>query len=179
MVTTVDEIHTLTVNHMAFANKLAHERKRILPRCIDFEELQSAAYLGLVQAANRYRPELGAFTTYAWYRVMGAIDDYLRSLGRFGQSLDQETEGGGCRKDLVQAKDEPQTVEVIEFLTHALDDERADKIIDLYFVQNYSMKEIAVKFGVSESRVSQLIAGYRETIRSTWSEAELRMTLAA
>ncbi len=54
----------------------------IFPRVrdhIELEELVALANAGLAEAAARYEPDRGAaFTTFAWYRVHGAILDGLR-----------------------------------------------------------------------------------------------------
>src|SRR5687768_3420860 len=54
----------------------------IFPRVrehIEFEELVALANVGLADAAQRYDPDRGAsFSTFAWYRVQGAIVDGLR-----------------------------------------------------------------------------------------------------
>jgi RNA polymerase sigma factor FliA len=46
---------------------------------VEFEELVALANVGLAEAAQRYEPDRGAsFSTFAWYRVQGAIVDGLR-----------------------------------------------------------------------------------------------------
>lgn len=45
------------------------------------EDLESCGMLGLLEALDRYDPSHGVrFETFAWYRIRGAILDYLRSL---------------------------------------------------------------------------------------------------
>ena len=54
----------------------------IFPRVrdhIEFDELVALGNVGLADAANKFDPTRGAsFSTYAWYRVQGAIVDGLR-----------------------------------------------------------------------------------------------------
>jgi RNA polymerase sigma factor for flagellar operon FliA len=46
---------------------------------VEFEELVALANTGLAEAASRFDPTRGAaFTTFAWYRVQGAIIDGIR-----------------------------------------------------------------------------------------------------
>ncbi|HEX5063662.1 MAG TPA: sigma-70 family RNA polymerase sigma factor, partial [Kofleriaceae bacterium] len=46
---------------------------------IEFDELVALGNAGLAEAATRYDPDRGAsFSTFAWYRVQGAIVDGLR-----------------------------------------------------------------------------------------------------
>lgn len=48
---------------------------------VEVNELANEGYVGLRQAARRFDPSAGAkFTTYASYRIDGAIRDYLRRI---------------------------------------------------------------------------------------------------
>jgi RNA polymerase sigma factor (sigma-70 family) len=42
---------------------------------LDIEDLRQAGFVGLVEAASRYKPELGVFAHYAYFRVRGAMID--------------------------------------------------------------------------------------------------------
>ncbi len=51
------------------------------------EDLEGYGMLGLLEALERYDPAQGVrFETFAWYRIRGAILDYLRSLDPAGRS---------------------------------------------------------------------------------------------
>lgn len=69
----------LVERHLDVARRAA---TMIYPRVrdhIELEELIAMANAGLAEAAARYEPDRGAaFTTFAWYRVHGAILDGLR-----------------------------------------------------------------------------------------------------
>jgi RNA polymerase sigma factor (sigma-70 family) len=176
----------LVEQYVPLANKLAYQKKRTLPKFIDIEELKSAAYLGLVEAASRFRPDLGvAFSTFAYPRIAGAICDYLREQGWVGKktqmlSLDAPSaDSDDCNlSDMIEAKAEEQTEECFEVITLNLDDQAKD-VLRHYFIDEYSMKEVGERFGVSESRISQLIKQYKTRITDTWSESELLEELAA
>jgi RNA polymerase sigma factor FliA len=58
-----------------------------LPMSIDLDNLEAAGTLGLVEAANRYQPERGAFRTFAYTRIRGAIFDELRRNSPFPQEM--------------------------------------------------------------------------------------------
>ena len=48
----------------------------------EYDELVGLANAGLAEAASRYEPDRGAsFTTFAWYRVHGAMLDGMRRAG--------------------------------------------------------------------------------------------------
>ena len=174
----------LVEQYIPLANKLAYNKKKTLPNFVDIEELKSAAYMGLVEAASRFNPDLGVqFSTFAYPRVFGAIHDYLREMG-WGKrsepvqmySLDAtiKTDDGECRQgDLLEAKKENNSEDFMEVITITLD-EQAERVLHHYFIDDLSLKEVGVKFGVSESRVSQLIKQYKDRIRSDWNEQELR-----
>ena len=73
-------LHELIINHMSLAEKIAKSKKRKLSH-VSYEELVSAAYLGLVEAASNYKSnENDCFAAYAIWRIIGAVRDYLREL---------------------------------------------------------------------------------------------------
>jgi RNA polymerase sigma factor for flagellar operon FliA len=66
-----------------YAHALAGEIRRKYPR-LDKDDIQGAAELGLVEAANSFDPARGVlFKTFAFYRIRGAIYDSLRKMGWF------------------------------------------------------------------------------------------------
>lgn len=181
-------MHQLVEQYVPWANKLANRKKKSLPKFIDLEEVKSAAYLGLVEAASRYKPELNVeFTTFSYPRIWGAIHDYLREQGwmKRGEyqqmlSLDvpnTESENGNL-SDMIEAKPQDDTEECFEVITLKLG-YQAKEVLRHYFIDEYSMKEVGDKFGVSESRISQLIKTYKSQIKGQWNEIELRSELAA
>jgi len=178
----------LVLKYVPLANKLAFDKKRNLPKHVDVEELQSAAYLGLVEAASRFDESKGiAFSTFAYPRISGAILDHLRQQSwgkrtdpKAAYSLDTPTsdDDNVAMKDMLVAEEDSNADELLEMVSNEFDDQ-AQKVMKLYFIDDCSMKEVGEQFGVSESRISQLISKYKARIKRTWSENDLRIELAA
>ena len=180
-------MQNLVVQYVPLANKLAYNKKKSLPKFVDVEDLKSAAYLGLVEAASRFDSSLGvAFSTFAYPRIFGAIHDYLREQGWMKRgdltpmiSLDSSSEENCVLSDTIEGKVESDIEESFEAITLNLDDQ-AKSVLRHYFIDDYSMKEVGEKFNVSESRICQLIKLYKEKIAQNWgSESELMLELAA
>ena len=71
----------LIESHLGYAHGLAANLAGKYPPNITRADLQSAAELGLVQAARSYDPsKCVSFSTFAYYRVRGAIFDEVRKL---------------------------------------------------------------------------------------------------
>ncbi len=65
--------------HIPYAHAIAAEFLSRFPAHVDRKDVQAAAEFGLVQAANAYDSARGvAFTTFAYYRIRGAVFDLLR-----------------------------------------------------------------------------------------------------
>jgi RNA polymerase sigma factor for flagellar operon FliA len=72
----------LVTGNLAYVRAIAAKVKEQLPREIEFDDLVSYGTQGLLEAAERFDGKHGAsFTTYAYYRVRGAIFDGLRRMG--------------------------------------------------------------------------------------------------
>lgn len=67
----------LVLDSLDFAKSLAIQAKFKLPKFVNLDELISAAYFGLVDAANKYNGSV-PFKNYAYVRINGEIKDYLR-----------------------------------------------------------------------------------------------------
>mgnify|MGYP002624191926 CR=1 FL=1 len=174
----------LITNHIPLANKLAWKKWKKTPKCVDIEELQSAAYMGLVDAAEKFQEDRDVtFGSYARILIQGAICDYLRELSwgcrkdpMLPVSLDApvDSEEGTTFTDLVEDDERPEskTLEFFEEVAKALPAIGSD-ILLLYYVHDMSQKEIGNAIGVSESRVCQLLSGCRDFIEKKWNRGDL------
>jgi RNA polymerase sigma factor for flagellar operon FliA len=73
-------INDLIIDNIYFADLLAADFKKRF-YLVSYDELQAAAYLGLVEAANKFKsnPNNG-FRSFAKFRIIGAMRDYLREI---------------------------------------------------------------------------------------------------
>jgi RNA polymerase sigma factor for flagellar operon FliA len=70
-----------------YVMRIARQVKRTLPPNVDTEDLVGYGMTGLLEAAQRFDPSLGAnFSTFSYYRIKGAIYDGLRSMGTLSRS---------------------------------------------------------------------------------------------
>jgi RNA polymerase sigma factor for flagellar operon FliA len=174
----MSERHELILNFMPLANKLAWEKKRELPRSVDIDELKSAAYMGLVKAANRFDPKCNVpFPAYARWRIRGEILDYLREL-RWDKSAKVQNADQEVLEILYSTHDVSYTEEFFGKVTKSLS-AIGQKVVILYYVQERTLKEIGTLLGLSESRISQILSQSRSEIKRRFSESDLRYEIAA
>jgi RNA polymerase sigma factor FliA len=77
----------LVSNHMSLVHGIARKVKRSVGASIEFDDLVGYGSKGLVEAAERYDGRAGvAFTTFAYYRIRGAMYDGLRTMGWYSRA---------------------------------------------------------------------------------------------
>lgn len=149
---TLQERNALIINNMDYANRIATKQFARTPRCVQLDELKSAAYMGLVDAARKYdgnRP----FHVYAAYRIFGEIKDYLRSL-RWSRSEEVKTQAIPEDYDVADRNEAPE-VQFDEMVDQLPD--MNGQILKLYYRDDYTIKEIANEVSLSSTRVHQII----------------------
>src|ERR1700710_3078151 len=73
---------TLLTKYGPYVRSLAVTVRRQFNSQLELDELMSYGQVGLLEAADRFDPKLGAnFLTFAHYRIKGAIFDGLRKMG--------------------------------------------------------------------------------------------------
>ena len=183
--------------HLGFARAVAS--RTLDPRChgADREDLIAAGVLGLVQAAQRYRGEVGAsFGAYAARRVRGQVLDALRERDpltrsarrayrearRVAQdlpppyveiSLDRLAElgdGAIAEPDVVAAdiRRDPRWLGVARELRSLTKVER--RVIVLSYGRGLTLREIGAQVGLSESGVCRVRSRALRRLRSALSE---------
>lgn len=72
----------LIEQYTPFVRGIAAKIKKGLAKGIEFDDLIAYGMAGLLEAADRYDPKVGAnFMTFSYYRIRGAIYDGLRGMG--------------------------------------------------------------------------------------------------
>jgi RNA polymerase sigma factor for flagellar operon FliA len=139
---------------------------------IELEDLMQAGLVALTEAAQRHAgPGEDGFAAYAKLRVRGAMVDLVRravplsrsasEAPRF-ESLDEIYSDANAafadeRPDSLELLADEQTREAVIAAITALS-ERLQMIVQLYFVEELNLSEIAEVLGVSIPRVHQLKA---------------------
>lgn len=160
------EQQDLVLQHISFAEKIAKSQSRKMPPQVQLDELQSAAYMGLVDAAGRYDGK-SDFKSFASFRIVGEIKDYLRSLkwDRNTNTLPSIPEGFD-----VAAEREPESFdEILDDLSKNRVSPLAKNILRMYYGERLPISQIAVKSNLSDARISQLITQNVENIRLAMS----------
>jgi RNA polymerase sigma factor for flagellar operon FliA len=77
----------LIEKHLSLVQAIARKLKKTISAAIDYEDLVGYGSKGLVEAAARFDPAHGvAFTTFAYYRIRGAMFDGLRTMGWYSRA---------------------------------------------------------------------------------------------
>jgi RNA polymerase sigma factor (sigma-70 family) len=153
---------------------------------LDVSTLISAGMLGYTQALRKFDPKRKVkFKTYAEYRIKGAVLDEVRKMigderckikrprrvDDFNFEYHMSDNGS-----LFENIDGSLSVE--EFLRDADLDEREKEILRCRY-EGLNLREIAAKFGFSESRASQLLVKIKKAVYNHYSkESGLNFGLA-
>lgn len=94
----------LIAAHRHYARALAREISRTLPAHVEYDDLAQAAELGLVEAAQRFDATRGAaFSTFAYYRIRGAMFEWIRRSSGIPRAVQREATLRAGQDDLLEA----------------------------------------------------------------------------
>ena len=169
---TNNERNMLIENYIPLANKMAWKKSRATPKSVDFEALQSAAYYGLVDAANKYNSPSVSFGTYARFRIAGEMCDYLRELAwgaRNDPFIPLSIHTPELSDILWQEDESPH-----DFFDKTISNlgNVARRVVRSYCI-GYTLREIGKQIGLCESRISQILTQAKRAIRNDFSQEEL------
>src|SRR5689334_8172646 len=81
------EKNKLVEQHLSLVQAIARKLKKTLGSSIEYDDLVAYGSKGLVEAAERFDARPGvAFTTFAYYRIRGAMLDGLRTMGWYSRA---------------------------------------------------------------------------------------------
>ena len=77
----------LIQQHLSLVQSVARKLKKQITARVEFDDLVGYGSKGLIEAAERFDPRHGvAFTTFAYYRIRGAMLDGLRTMGWYSRA---------------------------------------------------------------------------------------------
>jgi RNA polymerase sigma factor (sigma-70 family) len=171
---TTEERNALVLKNIFLAEKIALSRKKKLSH-VSFEELKSAAYLGLVEAATNYNPDQNdCFPAFAIWRIIGAVRDYLREISWGPRSRPSKAFDIEKHEDRMSYRQPDFYVAYFEELITSLSMINKN-ILRLYYQEGMKIQEIASGMGVHQSRVSQILSESRSQLRNLWKNQEYRL----
>lgn len=163
---------------------LARRYVRMLPSGIaDVSDLEQEAMAGVCKAAKRWSSTGGAsWSTYAYRRAAGAIQDYLRSIsfgGRYhchkftlssleelfpyGESLTLG-ETIACGERPLDERPDPRLREQLDAALRTYLTLEQQSIVTMHCEDGLSLREIGAALGLSESRICQFLRAARERL---------------
>lgn len=134
----------LAGRHASLARKMAWRMTKRRPGL--FDEIMSAAFLGLIHAARSYDADRGSFGPYASNRIRGEI---LEAIER----ENFHTQGGPSEE--IDVPEDDQGPDEFDDIVASLDP-RERELITLRYQQGLSQGEAAERLGYSRSWIGQL-----------------------
>ncbi len=116
---------TLIKEHLSLVDIITGRMVTQVPSFMNWDDIRSAGMMGLLDAANKFRPEKKIlFKTFAEYRIRGAILDEMRKLDWFSRSLrEKQTSVNRCMTELERELGRyPEEQEVADKMELSLDD---------------------------------------------------------
>lgn len=89
----------LCEDHLRLVPYMLRETRVYLPEGMTREDLVQCGYLGLMDAVRLYRPEKGAFSTFACYKIRCALLDGVHVYQTAQESFDYAEEQGFLMKE--------------------------------------------------------------------------------
>jgi RNA polymerase sigma factor for flagellar operon FliA len=97
------ERDALVERYREYARALALKIAKDLPRFVSRDDLIAVGQEGLVEAASRFDPTRGVqFSTFAYYRVRGAVFDHVRKLAKNDPYVRARASAGGSLDDFIE-----------------------------------------------------------------------------
>ena len=163
----------LIERYIPLARGLARRRRLVDTPVTDQDDLASAAFLGLIDAVDRFEPGRGVpFEAYASLRIRGAIIDELRRIDERGRSAGAEMQP---RTMSLSGLVEEEWRYFLTTTDETADDKfehedlrgrveaalrglppRQRELLARYYAESLTLREAGQRMGVSEARACQL-----------------------
>lgn len=171
----------VTDQHMRMAHTVLAKRGFYASTVVDYDDHVGACLLGLAKAFKRYDPTRGAaFESYAYRRMIGEHQDYLRTMDHLTRGARDDVRNGHAvdpgppvvlpgtwnPPDMVN---DQERVELRDALEHAADGVLTAKeatTVRLTGLHGWTLTDVGVLLDVSESRVCQLRRSAWEKLRT-------------
>lgn len=164
----------LISDNMDLARKVARYKKKNLYN-VYLEDLEAAAYLGLVQAANAFQPEkCEDFQAFAVRRILGSVQDYLRELSWGTRKNIWNREDSNQLLKIADESQKQYDFEIFETIISCLP-ERWKIVVRKYYLHSESLKIIADFLGITEGRVSHLLSQAKMKMQVFWKNDNIQL----
>lgn len=154
------EQSAIVTRHVGLVHKVARAILHDQPTWVRLEDLLGAGQEGLLDAARRYDPAKGAaFSTYAYYRVRGAMLDFVREVASRDPVARARAQAAAAVDDMLQ------TVAGDTDLATARPDAAASMLASTLFdaASAFALGEIAAETRPVTSEDPETAAARRET----------------
>lgn len=166
--------NALIVENLPLANKIAKSKKRKLSH-VSYDELQAAAYIGLVEAARAYKPEKNdCFAAFAVWRIIGAVRDYLRELSWGTRANPQKMVSIAAYEDKLICEENSIDLDFFENLIKYLPTSNKT-VMRLYYLEGKKIAEIADLLSLHQSRISQLLSDSRNRMYASLNDRQIEL----
>ena len=168
--------------HEPLVRKLAVRVRNQLDLTTEVEELMAYGYRGLVEARDRFDPTRGVqFTTFAYYRVRGAMLDGVRAMAylppsihtqrKAAETLDREAEAANIRRAespearasaaaTLEAMDDILTKTCAAYVISVVGQDQPSDSPDETLIRDEDRKRIRAALDVLDERERALVEGY-------------------
>ena len=170
----------LVLEYLPYVKRIVNRIAIHLPPNIDTEDLINVGVIGLMQAIDRYDPSReNKFTTYAAYRIRGAILSELRSrdyLSRSNRRRIRELEKTHLQLEQKLGRDVEDTEVAAEM---KIDLDELYLIKQMSSISFISFEELGYTFGHDKDKLVNSLVKNDEDVLSMTGMKELKAALAS
>jgi RNA polymerase sigma factor (sigma-70 family) len=135
----------------------------------DYEDLVSAGQVGLISAIQRYNPKAGKFSTFAWWRILGALSHAAQAQTRYDSA--HRSVAWSTLEGMIAAPEAEPDLDEQEAFASILKRVHPDyhQLLRWYYQEGCTLAGIAERLSVSKQRARQQMLSARKNLqRSCW-----------